>query len=106
MKCELTVVRPSDFQDDDIHALVFIGLQPQEEMLMLSNVKVNGINIGVEVDGPPHFTDRLPNSRTIFKRHLGPTIDGAIILLVPYWKWEAIKTFIQGGRNIYLVSWG
>jgi hypothetical protein len=52
----------------------------------------NGVNIGVEVDGPSHFTGCLPSSHTILKRRQVPSIDGTMIVPVPYWEWEALKT--------------
>ena len=74
----------SFLQDDVVRELTSIGLRPQEEMLMPSgyrldaHVMANGVNIGVEVGGPFHFTGYLPNGHTILKRRQVPNIDGAM----------------------------
>jgi hypothetical protein len=81
-------------------------------MLMLSGyrldayVMANGVNVGVKVDGPSHFTGYLPNGHTILKRRQVPSIDGAVIASVPYWEWEALKTFAHRGKNICHIRFG
>ena len=83
-------------QDDVVDVLTSICLKLQEEMLMPSGyrldayVMVNGVNIGVEVDGPSHFTGYSPNGHTILKRRQVTKVDGAVIVSVPYWEWEAL----------------
>ena len=62
---------------------------------------VNGVNVGVKVDGPSHFTGYLPIGHTILKRHQVPNIDGAMIVSVPYWEWEALEN-ICPKRQEYL----
>jgi len=100
-------VQSSRLQDNIVDVLASIGLKPQEEMLMPSGyqldayVMVNGVNVGVEVDGPSHFTGYLPNGHTILKRCQVPNIDGAVIVSVPYWEWEALEN-IRPKRQEYL----
>jgi hypothetical protein len=90
-------VQSSGLQDDVVDVLTYICLKTQEEMLMPSGyrldayVMVNGVNVGVKVGGPSHFTGYLPNGHTILKRHQVPNIDGAVIVSVPYWEWEALE---------------
>jgi hypothetical protein len=94
-------------QDDVVDVLASIGLKPQKEMLMPSGyrldayVMVNGVNVGVKVGGPSHFTGYLPNGHTILKRRQVPNIDGAVIVSVPYWEWEALEN-IRPNRQEYL----
>jgi len=60
------VPSPPALQDDIISEISFIGLQSEEEMLTKRGylldalVKINGKNIGIEVDGPSHFVGRNP----------------------------------------------
>jgi len=94
-------------QGNVIRELTSIGLRPQEEMLMPSGyqldayVMADGVNIGVEVDGPFHFTGYLSDGDTILKRHQVPNIDGAMIVSVPHWEWEALENICQK-RQEYL----
>ena len=89
-------VCPSGFQDDVVDVLTSIGLRPQEEVIMPSGYRMDtcvmakGENIGVEVDGPFHFTGCLPNGHTILKRRQVGCINGAMVVSVPYWEWEAL----------------
>ncbi len=97
----------SGMQDDVVHKLTSIGLKPQTEILMPSGyqldacVMVNGVNVGVEVDGPSHFTGYLPNGHTIIKRRQLSSIDGTLIVSVPYWEWDALEN-IHPRRQEYL----
>ena len=90
-------IQSSFLQDDVVDVLTSICLKPQEEVLMPSGyrldakVMVNGVNVGVEVDGPSHFTGYLPNGHTILKRRQVSKVDGLVIVSVPYWEWEALE---------------
>jgi hypothetical protein len=54
-------------------------------------VMVDGVNVGLKVDGPSHFTGYMPNGHTIFKRHQVPNIDGVVIVALPYWETRRIS---------------
>jgi hypothetical protein len=51
-------------QDDVVSVLSSIGMLPEEEVLTASGyrldalVEVNGMKVGIEVDGPSHFINR------------------------------------------------
>jgi hypothetical protein len=87
---------PSKLQDDVISELSSIGLRPEEEVLTLSGyrldalVEVNGIKVGIEVDGPSHFVNQEPTGRTLLKRRQVSTLDGIHIVSVPYWDWDKL----------------
>ena len=55
-------------------------------------VKVNGIKVGIEVDGPSHFINRDPTGSTLLKRRQVSTLDGIHIISVPYWEWDRFGT--------------
>jgi hypothetical protein len=80
-------------QDDVISVLSSIGMSPEEEVLTPSGyrldalVEVNGIKIGIEVDGPYHFMNQEPTGSTLLKRRQVSTLDGMRIVSVPYWDW-------------------
>jgi hypothetical protein len=90
--------RPSKLQDDVIAQLSSIGLEPKEEVIMDSGyridaiVEVNGTTVGIEVDGPSHFTGKggSPTGSTILKRRQVPSIDGIELVSVPYWEWDKL----------------
>eukprot|EP00984_Skeletonema_dohrnii_P013444 scaffold5572_cov83-Skeletonema_dohrnii-CCMP3373.AAC.2 len=92
------VPRVSKFQDDVLAQLSYIGLDPQEEVLVGSGyridaiVEVNGKQVGIEVDGPSHFVgnSKSPTGSTILKRRQVPLIDGIERVSVPYWKWDEV----------------
>jgi hypothetical protein len=90
--------QPSILQDDVIHELSSIGLCPEEEVLTPSGyrldaiVKVNGIKIGIEVDGPSHFINHKPTGSTLLKRRQVSTLDDIQIVSVPYWEWDKLGT--------------
>jgi hypothetical protein len=85
--------QPSRFQDDVISVLSSIGMSPEEEVLTPSGyrldalVEVNGIKVGIEVDGPYHFMNQEPTGSTLLKRRQVSTLDGMHIVSVPYWDW-------------------
>ena len=90
---------PSKFQDDVISQLTSMGLELEEEVLTKSGyrldalVKVNGKEVGIEVDGPSHFLGRSgsPTGSTILKRRQVTTLDGISIVSVPYWEWNKLN---------------
>jgi hypothetical protein len=99
-KCRQAVVsesyQSSRFQDDVISVLSLIGMLPEEEVLAPSGyrldalVKVNGVKVGIEVDGPSHFVNREPTGSTLLKRRQVSTVDGIRIVSVPYWDWNKL----------------
>jgi hypothetical protein len=88
--------QPSRFQDDVISVLSSIGLTPEEEVLTSSGyrldalVEVNGMKVGIEVDGPSHFINREATGSTLLKRRQVSTLDGIRIVSVPYWEWNKL----------------
>jgi hypothetical protein len=86
----------SNLQDDVISVLSSIGMSPEEEVLTPSGyrldalVEVNGIKVGIEVDGPYHFINREPTGSTLLKRRQVSTLDGIHIVSVPYWEWDKL----------------
>jgi hypothetical protein len=81
-------------QDDVISVLSLIGMSPEEEVLTLNGyrldalVEVNGIKVGIEVDGPSHFVNQEPTGSTLLKRRQVSTLDYIRIVSVPYWEWN------------------
>ena len=63
---------PSRLQNDVVNELTSMGFHPQEEMLLTCSgyrldacVLVHGEKVGIEVDGPFHFTGLKPTGQTI-----------------------------------------
>jgi hypothetical protein len=83
-------------QDDVISVLSLIGMSPEEEVLTLSGyrldalVEVNGMKVGIEVDGPYHFVNREPTGSTLLKRRQVSSLDDICIVSVPYWDWDKL----------------
>ena len=91
---------PSRLQNDVVNELTSMGFHPQEEMLLTCSgyrldacVLVHGEKVGIEVDGPFHFTGYIPNGHTILKRRQVKNIDNMRIVSVPYWEWEALASY-------------
>jgi hypothetical protein len=86
----------SRFQDDVVSVLSSIGMSLEEEVLTCSGyrldalVEVNGMKIGIEVDGPSHFIIQEPTGSTILKRRQVSTLDDIQITSVPYWEWNKL----------------
>jgi hypothetical protein len=84
----------SRFQDDVISVLSFIGMSPEKEVLTASGyrldalVEVNGMKVGIEVDGPSHFVNQEATGSTLLKCRQVSTLDGFCIVSVPYWEWD------------------
>jgi hypothetical protein len=98
---------PSRMQNDVVNELISMGFNPQEEMLLTCSgyrldacVLVHGEKVGIEVDGPFHFTGFKPTGHTILKRRQVKNIDRMKIVSVPYWEWEALDSWRQ--RQEYL----
>jgi hypothetical protein len=91
--CDTTI---SPFQKDVVRELTSIDLKPVEEFLAPSGysidalVEINGKSIGVEVDGPSHFINKKPTSKTMLKRRQITAIDKIPLVSVPYWEWEKL----------------
>ena len=49
-----------------------------------------GTRIGIEVDGPWHFTGHSPNSRTLLKRRQLQSL-GWHLVSVPYFEWDPLR---------------
>jgi hypothetical protein len=87
----------SSFQDDVISMLLCIGLRPKEEVLTPSGyrldalVEVNGMKVGIEVDGPYHFINQKPTGSTLLKRRQVNNLDDICIVSVPYWEWNKLE---------------
>jgi hypothetical protein len=102
--------RLSRLQDDVISVLSSIGMPPEEEVLTLSGycldalVKVNGLKVGIEVDGPSHFMNQEPTGSTLLKRRQVNTLDGICIVSVPYWDWDKFGLEDQTKKQQYLRS--
>jgi hypothetical protein len=101
--------RLSSFQNDVISVLSSIGLCPKEEELTSSGyrldalVEVNGIKVGIEVDGPAHFMNREPNGRTLLKRRQVNNLDDIPIISVPHWDWQKLGSN-HSKKQTYLRS--
>jgi hypothetical protein len=86
--------RSSNFQDDVVSVLSSIGMLPEEEVLTASGyrldalVKVNGMKVGIEVDGPSHFINGEPTGSTLLKKRQVNKLDDIRIVSVPYWEWD------------------
>jgi hypothetical protein len=98
---------PSRMQNDVVNELISMGFNPQEEMLLSCSgyrldacVLVHGEKVGIEVDGPFHFTGFKPTGHTVLKRRQVKNIDRMKIVSVPYWEWEALDSRRQ--RQEYL----
>ena len=87
---------PSRFQHDVIFELSSIGMSPKEEVLTPSGyrldalVEVNGVKVGIEVDGPSHFINQQPTGSTLLKRRQVNNLDDIRIESVPYWEWNKL----------------
>jgi hypothetical protein len=100
----------SRLQDDVISVLPSIGLRPKEEVLTPSGyrldaiVKVNGMKVGIEVDGPSHFVNREPTGSTLLKRRQVSSLDDIRIVSVPYWDWDKFELEDHMKKQQYLRS--
>jgi len=101
---------PSHLQDDVINEVASIGFKPQAEEILSSSgyrldasIMVHGEKVGIEVDGPYHFTGCIPNGHTILKRRQVPTIDNMKIISVPYWEWNALASYSSRRKQEYLL---
>jgi hypothetical protein len=88
----------SNLQNDVISVLSSIGLRPKDEVLTTCGyrldalVEVNGVKVGIEVDGPSHFINRDATGSTLLKRRQVSTLDDIQITSVPYWEWYEFGT--------------
>jgi len=86
----------SRLQDDVVSVLSSIGMSPKEEVLTASGyrldalVEVNGMKVGIEVDGPYHFINQEPTGSTFLKRRQVTNLDDIRIVSVPYWDWDKL----------------
>jgi len=84
----------SRLQHDVVSVLSSIGMLPEEEVLTASGyrldatVEVNGMKVGIEVDGPLHFINREATGSTLLKRRQVNNLDRIRIISVPYWEWD------------------
>ena len=102
-------MRVSKLQDDVASSLSSMGLQPQEEVLLKSGyridavVEVDGKQIAVEVDGPSHFIGRELTGSTILKHRQVATLDGMLVVSIPYWEWDELGNDVEKKQQ-YLQS--
>ena len=97
-KCQKAMISAltfsSDLQADVIFELLSIGLRPEEKFLINTGyrldalVEVNGMKVGVEVDGPYHFFGRVVNGKTLLKRRQVTSLDEITVVSAPYWEWN------------------
>lgn len=93
----LASVNPSRFQRSVGYALDSLGLQAAQEVRVTQGYSIDltvewgGRRVGVEVDGPSHFTaDGRPTGSTELKRRQLRHF-GWALLSVPYWEWEEMR---------------
>ena len=100
----------SRLQHDVVSVLSSIGMLPEEEVLTASGyrldatVEVNGMKVGIEVDGPLHFINREATGSTLLKRRQVNKLDGIRIVSVPYWDWDNFAMKDQTKKQKYLRS--
>ena len=96
-------------EPDVVSILCSIGVKPKEgEQTQIGYsldalVKVNGKNVGVEVDGPSHFIGRKPTGSTMLKRMQIAIVEGISLVSVPYWGWDELGQDHKKKQN-YLCS--
>jgi hypothetical protein len=89
--------QPSRFQDDVISVLSSISICPEEEVLTPSGyrldaiLKVNGMKVGIEVDGPSHFVNQEPTGSTLLKCRQVCNLSNIKIISVPFWEWYKLE---------------
>jgi hypothetical protein len=66
-------------------------------------VEVNGVKVGIEVDGPSHFINREATGSTLLKCRQVNTLDGIHIVSVPYWEWDKLGND-RAKKQMYLRS--
>ena len=97
-------------QNDVVHELFNIGLQPVEEVLVIIGYRLDAVvdvyrqRIGIEVDGPTHFIDKIPTGNTILKGRQMFSVDGIPIVSVPYWDWNKLGNDSIKKQEYYLCS--
>ncbi len=79
-KCQKAMISAltfsSDLQADAIFELSSIGeFLTNFGYRLDALVEVNGMNVGIEVDGPYHFFGRVVNGKTLLKRRQVSTLD-------------------------------
>ena len=85
-------IHDSHLQNDIISELDGLGLAPNKEYRTKSGycldalLNVNGMLVGMEVDGPTHFVGRNPAGSTILKHRQVANIDDIEIVSLPYWE--------------------
>ena len=66
-------------------------------------MEVNGIKVGIEVDGPSHFMNQEPKGSTLLKRRQVNNLDDIPIISVPHWEWQKLGSdYLK--KQIYLRS--
>jgi len=84
----------SSLQIDILRELYSIGLRPGREVptpkgyFLDALVVIDGKDIGIEIDGPSHFTGRKPIGKTILKRRQVTNLEGITLVSIPYWEWD------------------
>jgi hypothetical protein len=92
--------RLSSFQNDVISVLSSIASSGYR---LDALVEVNGIKVGIEVDGPSHFMNQEPKGSTLLKRRQVNNLDYIPIISVPHWEWQKLGSD-HLKKQIYLRS--
>ena len=93
------------FQRDVVYVLRSIGLKPKEEEVTRRGysfdalTEVNGMKVGVEVDGPSHFIGRKPTGSTMLKRRQIENVEGIALVSVPYGEWDKLGQDLSKKQN-------
>ena len=103
-----TTTKSSGLQTNVVIELKAMGLNVTEEYQTESGyridalVEVDGIRVGVEVDGPFHFIGDSVDGSTMLKHRQVGAIDKIHLISAPYYEWEKLKD--QGAKRQYLQS--
>ena len=92
------VYTSSSLQKNVTEELDSMGFEPIEEYLTPSGysldalIEINGMKVGIEVDGPHHFIDKKIDGSTLLKQRQITSIDKIPVVSLPYWEWTKLGT--------------